>query len=376
MKKFLKWTKNNILLCTVLIMIALITCHFSLGIFNMGFRLSFIYSLSIFIVIGLIVGTIQLFRKKGKIVKSVIIIICTGITIVCLLFWQIILLLLAFSYTPEHVVEKDNKKYVAHVYSWLDTDVKYYDYINFFLMGKTKRIHEYYYNVGKDVLADEANEWEPSDVIYYDENGKIIKDNSEKNNSSSIQEKENNTSNTDNKQNKDESKKEEDNVLYEKKIDESTYIRVVYLDSILAQRMLINIQKTTDGGMTWKNQLQMRDGYLTIHNGASFVFIDENIGFINDKGLAGTSGENRGLLVTRDGGKNFVSSNIIKPNTIMAESFFVDDVPYIENNILKVKVYIIEYNYGYQEKVYYDFYSEDDGLNWKIYQDNESEVII
>ena len=67
MKKFLKWTKNNILLCTVLIMIALITCHFSLGIFNMGFRLSFIYSLSIFIVIGLIVGTIQLFRKKGKI---------------------------------------------------------------------------------------------------------------------------------------------------------------------------------------------------------------------------------------------------------------------------------------------------------------------
>lgn len=368
MERFLKWIKNNILIFTFFVIVTLITCHFSLGIFNMGFRLSFIYSLSIFIVIGLIVGTIQLFRKKGKIVKSVIIIICTGITIVCLLFWQIILLLLAFSYTPEHVVEKDNKKYVAHVYSWLDTDVKYYDYINFFLMGKTKRIHEYYYNVGKDVLADEANEWKPSDVIYYDENGKIIKDNSEKNNSSSIQEKENNTSNTDNKQNKDESKKEEDNVLYEKKIDESTYIRVVYLDSILAQRMLINIQKTTDGGMTWKNQLQMRDGYLTIHNGTSFVFIDENIGFINDKGLAGTSGENRELLVTRDGGKNFVSANIIKPNTIMAESFFVDDVPYIENNILKVKVYIIEYNYGYQEKVYYEFYSEDDGLNWKLYK--------
>ena len=168
MKRFLKWIKNNILIFTLLVIVALITCHFSLGIFNMGFRLSFIYSLSIFIIIGLIVGTIQLFRKKGKIVKSVIIIICIGITIVCLLFWKIILLLLAFSYTPEHVVEKDNKKYVAHVYSWLDTDVKYYDYINFFLMGKTKRIQEYYYNVGRDVLADEENEWKPSDVIYYD----------------------------------------------------------------------------------------------------------------------------------------------------------------------------------------------------------------
>ena len=74
------------------------------------------------------------------------------------------------------------------------------------------------------------------------------------------------------------------------------------------------------------------------------------------------------MLVTTDGGKNFVSANIIKPNTIVAESFFVDGVPYLEDNILKVKVYIIEYNYGYQEKVYYDFYSEDDGLNWKLYK--------
>lgn len=366
MKKFLKWTKNNILLFTLFVIVTLIICYFSLGIFDMRFRLSFIYSLSIFIVIGLIAGIIQLYRKKGKIVRSVIIIICIGTTIVCLLFWQIILLLLAFSYTPEHVVERENKKYIAHVSYWLDTDVEYYDYINFFLMGKTKRIHESYYNVSKDVLADKTKSWTPSDVNYYDENGKIIKDNIDKNNSTSTEE--NNTSNTDIKENKDELKVKEDNVLYEKKIDDLTSIRVVHLDSILAQRMIINIQKTIDGGTTWKNQLQMRDGYLTIHNGAKFVFLDENIGFINDQGLAGTFGENRELLVTRDGGKNFVNANIIKPNTIMAENLFVDNVPYIEDNVLKVKVYIIEYNYGYQEKVYYEFYSEDNGLNWKIYK--------
>ena len=104
MKKFLNWTKNNILLFTIFVIVTLIGCHFLLGIFNMGFRLSIIYFSSIIMVIGLVVGTIQLFRKKGKIAKSVIIIICIGIMIFCLLFWQIILLLLAFSYTPEHVV--------------------------------------------------------------------------------------------------------------------------------------------------------------------------------------------------------------------------------------------------------------------------------
>lgn len=375
MKKFLKWIKNNILLFTILAILALIGCHFLLGIFNMRFRLSMIYSSSIVIIIGLIAGTIQLFRKKGKVVRSVIIAICTVIIIFCLLFWQIILLVLAFSYTPEHIVEKENKKYVAHVYSWLDTNVEYYDYINFFLMGNVKRIEEIYNNVGKDVLADETKEWIPTDIYYYDENGKAIKDDNEANRNSTVfEEDEKNISTTDNKElnteNNKDSKEEvkQEDVLYEKKIDELTYIRVVYLDSILAQRMLINIQKTIDGGNTWENQLQMSNGYLTIHNGADFVFLNENIGFINDQGLAGTLGENRKLLVTTDGGKNFVKANIIKPNTIMAENLFIDDIPYLEDNILKIKVYIIEYNNSYQEKIYYEFYSEDNGLNWKIYK--------
>lgn len=370
MKKFLKWINNNILLFTILVIATLIGCHFLLGIFNIRYRLSMIYSSSIIIIIGLIAGTIQLFRKKGKIVKSVIIATCITIIIVCLLFWQIILLVLAFLYTPEHVVEKENKKYVAHVYSWLDTSVEYYDYINFFAMGNEINFIEYYNNVGKDVLADDTKEWTPTDITYYDENGKVIKDNSEEKSPTISEESEKNISNTGNKENNDEAKEkvEEDDVLYEKKIDELTYIRVVYLDSILGQRMLINIQKTLDGGKTWKNQLQMRDGYLTIHNGAEFIFLDENIGFINDKGLAGTFGKNRKLLVTTDGGKNFVNANIIKPDTIIAENLFIDDIPYIEDNILKVKVYIIEYNNGYQEKVYYDFYSEDNGLNWQIYK--------
>ena len=364
MKQILKWINNNILLFTILVIVTLIGGHFLLGIFNMRFRLSIIYNLSIIIIIGLITGTIQLFRKKGKIVRSIIIAMCIGIIIIVWFFWPFILLGLAFSYTPEHVVEKENKKYVAHVNSWLDTDVEYYDYINFFLMGNVIRIQEYYYNVGKDVLADNTKKWIPAEINYYDENGKLIKDGSKENKKPTIVEddKELNI-----EKNEEEKVKQED-VLYEKKINDLSYIRVVYLDSILGQRMIINIQKTLDGGKTWENQLQMNDRYLTINNGADFIFLDENIGFINDNGLAGTFGKNRKLLVTTDGGKNFTNSNIIKPDTIEAENFFIDDIPYIEDNILKVKVYIIEYDNGYQEKVYYDFYSEDDGLNWKIYK--------
>jgi len=367
MKKILKWISNNILLFTILVIPTLLVCHFVLGIFNMRFRLSAVYGLSIITVIVLIVGTIQLYRKKDKIVKRMIIAISICILIFVLLFWKIILLILALLYTPEHVVQKGDKKYVAHVSSWLDTDVEYYDYINFLVMGKEIRLIEFYNNVGKDVLADKTKEWTPTNVIYYDEDAKKIQN---ENNTHISEEGEENISNTENKENNDEVKVEvkKEDILYEKKINELTYIRAVYLDSILAQRMIITIQKTVDGGITWENQLQMSDGYLTIHNGAEFLFLDENIGFINDQGLAGTFGENRKLLVTTDGGKNFISANIIKPNTIVAENLFIDGIPYLENSILKVKVYIIENNNGYQEKVYYDFYSEDNGLNWKIYK--------
>ena len=40
--------------------------------------------------------------------------------------------------------------------------------------------------------------------------------------------------------------------------------------------------------------------------------------------------------------------------------FHIEDVPYLENNMLKLKVYKIE-NY---EKKYYYLYSEDNGKTW------------
>lgn len=149
-------------------------------------------------------------------------------------------------------------------------------------------------------------------------------------------------------------------ILYEKKLNENTIIRVKNLGAILAQRSVINIEKSTDNGKTYIGQTE--EG-ITIHNGAEFVFLDENIGFINDPGLAGTGGENRGFLVTTDGGKTFSEANIIHPLSIEEKNLLVKGVPYIKDGKLNVQIYTLNHS-KYPERTYYEFTSNN-GLTWK-----------
>ncbi len=155
----------------------------------------------------------------------------------------------------------------------------------------------------------------------------------------------------------------ENDILYEKKFDENNIIRIIYKGAILGQKSIIEIKKSNDNGKTWINQLETSDGYMQVHNNSKFVFIDNNIGFINDSGLAGTNNEYSALLVTVDGGKNFVESNIINPEFIQEENLIIKDVPYMEDNLLKLKLYTINYNKNPRE-TYYQFYSQDNGLSW------------
>lgn len=152
-----------------------------------------------------------------------------------------------------------------------------------------------------------------------------------------------------------------ENILYEKDIDGNKKIRVAFVESILAQRSIIRIEKTEDGGKNW---LPVNDDYIQIHNGADFVFIDENIGFINDYGLAGTDGENRGLMLTNNGGKTFEEAKIIHPDNIEEINLFIKGVPYEENGMLKLQIYTIKHNKD-PEKTYYEFISKDKGKNWE-----------
>lgn len=155
------------------------------------------------------------------------------------------------------------------------------------------------------------------------------------------------------------------NILYKKKIDENTIVRVKNLGAILAQRSVIDIEKSTDGGKTYVSQT--KEG-ITIHNGAEFMFINEKIGFINDPGLAGTGGENKGFLVTTDGGKTFDDANIIHPDNIEERNLLVKGVPYIEAGKLKVVIYTLNHS-KIPERTYYEFTSNDNGVTWEFYKE-------
>lgn len=173
-----------------------------------------------------------------------------------------------------------------------------------------------------------------------------------------------NTNTTKNETSKEDDTIFEGDILYEKVIDENTRVRVVCKGAVLAQRSIIGIEKTTDGGENWTNQIKSYDGFIQIHNGAEFVFLDENIGFINDPGLAGTDGDNRGLLVTTDGGNNIEDAKIIHPDNITEKNLFVSGLPYIEDNTLKVKIYTINHKKD-EIYTYYEFISEDNGKTWE-----------
>lgn len=173
MKKILKVLRKNILLDTIIYMLFIIILYYILKIFNLQYRIWIYYVSFMILIIGTIVGLIQLYKRKGKIFKKSIISVTLIVALVVLVSWQYILFFLALLYTPEYVVIKDDEKYVAHVHSWLDTTVDYYEYVNLFFMGDKKRISENYYNIGRDVLDKEvAGKYTPSETTYYDENGK------------------------------------------------------------------------------------------------------------------------------------------------------------------------------------------------------------
>ena len=54
-------------------------------------------------------------------------------------------------------------------------------------------------------------------------------------------------------------------------------------------------------------------------------------------------------------------ANFQLPETIKQQSIFIEEVPYYEENTLQLKLYTIHD----QSKTDYEFYSQDERLNWK-----------
>ena len=173
MEKIKKYIPQIILLDTILYMLIIVTLYFILSSFKLMFR-EWIYIVSAIIIIGgFVAGIIQLVLKiKENVLRNVLI----GIVIILLLLsTPAIFFLGAFSYTPEHIVRKDGKNYVAYVNGFLRTYVSYYDYKNIFVVGNQKRIEEDYGKGGFDPIENKfGNKYDVETTTYYDENGNVV----------------------------------------------------------------------------------------------------------------------------------------------------------------------------------------------------------
>ena len=368
-KSFIKDCKKSIMFYTISYLIIFILLKLIVNLLGFEF-MQYIYDFSISVIaIGVIAGIIQIFIKsKSKDTRICIVICSISIVILIGIFSPIIMLLFVTFHPPEHIAEKDNKKYVAHVHAFLDTRVQYYDYVNFLLRGTTKRIEDNYNNIGIDVL-DKKNKglYTPSYTYYYNDEGKILNKNRYTAQNNMDTNKNNETKYNENmeQQNKQSENMQsivpmgDDSILYKK---DNVIIQVRYLGAVLAQRSVVSIDKSIDGGKTFTS---MNEQGITINEGAELIFTDENTGFINDPGTIGTAGDNRRFLVSNDGGITFKKANIIHPDSIAEKNLLVKGLPYMENGKLKLEVYTLNHAKN-PKRTYYIFNSIDNGCNWNL----------
>lgn len=156
MKKLLK----SILFWDVIFLLIMFLISFILGIYNYQFLSWIKYIIIIISFIGIIIGTIQVLRKKTKL--CFIICILEFFIIIILSF----LLVLYYSCNVEEFVIKDDIKMIKETHSVLLSNwINYYDYENIFVRGKQVKIYEAHDDYIGEYLY----------TIYYDEDGNVIK---------------------------------------------------------------------------------------------------------------------------------------------------------------------------------------------------------
>lgn len=347
--------KNNILPFAIIFITVFLIATLILYLVNIRLRLWVIILLSVIAIISFIIGIIQKIRLLSNDKKKPLIIITILIVLLSLLFSPYIILILAFSYKPEHTVTLDDKKYVAVVTSFLHVDVDYYDYYGFLLMGTKVRVHGDFGKGGYDPFTNQ-NISDSVTYTYYDDTGKIktkrietfVKDKNgkviDKNNYNIDSNKFNSST--------DYLLPEDEEVLYEKKFN-NTILRIGKVDNVLGQNMLVNILRSKDNG---KNFYVISDDVIQVSNEAKFLFLNENLGFIANTGKIYLDDNKTSLYVTNNGGKTFLSSKFNYTNEDVSY-LTIKSMPYYDNNTLILKCFI-------DDDKELTFISNDNGLNW------------
>lgn len=181
--------KNRIALNVIILLATCIIYNlieYVLNIYNMAFMhkvfypyMAIVAALS-FLLILQIIHLLYCVTKNKKFRLLIRVISGTGTAIVSLILMLSLLFapfLYVFSHQPEHIVEKDGKKMVAYVDSYLQITIYYYDYKTPFIRGKQLKIMVDGGNGGSDPYEDGGQGPHVYRYVYYDDDGNILDSN-------------------------------------------------------------------------------------------------------------------------------------------------------------------------------------------------------
>lgn len=135
-----RFAKEWLIILPIIISVFFFSFKLILNLLALEYRQWIIFTYGIALVVSLVFGTIQLISKipskPNKIIAVIVLIVVVILSIPSVLLYVI------FSYTPEHIVTKNDVKLVGYVNGFLRTHVNYYDYKNCFVRGKQLRLYE------------------------------------------------------------------------------------------------------------------------------------------------------------------------------------------------------------------------------------------
>lgn len=183
MKRFLKvlsWCWGPIPLLFFLL------CSAGLGIYksqndvilrSVPFQLlywGFIFSIIVILIWVFVLVFRVMPKKESKITHGSWAIACGVVSMSVLLLSPIAIFFSVMQYEPEHVMELHGMKMVGRVSSFLDVNVSYYEYQNFFFCGSKELGREWYGSGGYDPLEDGYHPEYRRSWEFYDLDGNLI----------------------------------------------------------------------------------------------------------------------------------------------------------------------------------------------------------
>ena len=157
---------------------------------------------------------------------------------------------------------------------------------------------------------------------------------------------------------------DDENTLYSIKFD-NIKLRFERYDYVLGQNQLVGVQKSTNYGKDYEDV--SKEG-ITVSMEPKFVFFNEKFGFaVKKPNNIKENGKYYGMYVTKDGGKTFKLSEINYDKSGI-EILTIEDVPYYENDILKLhcSIYQIKSDGSGYEDVDLYFITKDEGETWEL----------